>query len=146
MLLKVICLFVKKIYRSVTAFNYLYCSLSTQTVNPFLIGLIRTGVCCSHCFMASVLTQTVKLFKDLDVSLERKLTVSDIWINGYYKIGNIVYNYNHQSLYTTYFISKSKNVYPPKIRFLPEFWRSFICFFGACGHKSTPALGQILMP
>jgi len=55
------------------------------------------------------------------VSLERKLTVSDIWINGNYKIDNIVYNYNNQSLYTTYFISNNKNVYPRKIRFLPEF-------------------------
>jgi len=55
------------------------------------------------------------------VSLERELTIRDIRINGSYKIGDIVYNYNNQSLYTTYFISNNKNVYPPKIRFLPEF-------------------------
>jgi len=29
--------------------------------NTFLIGLVRPGVRCSHCFMALVLTQTLKL-------------------------------------------------------------------------------------
>jgi len=43
------------------AFNYLNCLLSTQMKNTFLIGLVRQGVRCSHCFMALVLEQIVKL-------------------------------------------------------------------------------------
>ena len=54
----VICLFLlKEIFGSVTA----YCSLSTQMKNTFLIGLVRPGVDCSHCFMALMLTQTCEI-------------------------------------------------------------------------------------
>ena len=40
----------------ITAFNYLYCLLSTQMKNTFFIGLVGPGGRCSNCFMALVLT------------------------------------------------------------------------------------------
>ena len=67
--------------------------------NTFLIGLVRLGDHCSHCFMALIGVNTNReIIVRIRCVFRKKETVCEIWINVNYKMGKIVYNYNNLSL------------------------------------------------